>query len=208
VPAAPLGAIHFVADLDALDASPSGLKRVRALLAAGLPSLQVRAPDRPPAERLRRGRLLARLARRAGAILVVNGDVDVAIALAADGLHLPARGPRTADVRSRLPRGMLLGRSCHDADELRAAEGCDWVIVSPVFATPSKPAAAPLGEAGLARLVAASPAPVYALGGVGAHGARACFRAGAAGVAAIRALLAPGGEELVRLARELAGEAR
>jgi thiamine monophosphate synthase len=99
---------------------------------------------------------------------------------------------------------MLLGASCHDAEELALARACDWVLVSPVFATKSKRGARSLGVTGLAALAAVTRAPVYALGGVDVDNARQCFEQGVAGVAAIRALLGPRGEELVRLAREQA----
>jgi thiamine-phosphate pyrophosphorylase len=61
-----------------------------------------------------------------------------------------------------------VGRSCHNADEVAraAAEGCDYITLSPVFATASKPGYGPaLGVDGLARLAATAP-PVYALGGI------------------------------------------
>ncbi len=87
------------------------------------------------------------------------------------------------------PRPALVGRSCHDADEVRAAghEGCDYVTVSPVFTTASKPGYGPaLGLAGLAALAAIAAAvelPVYALGGVHPPDVVDCLAAGACGVA-------------------------
>jgi 8-oxo-dGTP diphosphatase len=178
--------------------------RLERLLAAGLPSLQLRAPTRSPEERRRRGAELLARAREAGARFVVNGDVEAAIALGADGLHLPAYGPAPATVRSCLPEGMLVGASGHDALELERARGGDWVFLSPVYATLSKPGAATLGVPGFAALARASATPPYALGGVNLDTASACFRAGAAGIAAVRALLGPHGPELVHLAEELA----
>jgi thiamine-phosphate pyrophosphorylase len=62
-------------------------------------------------------------------------------------------------------------------------EGCDYVTVSPVFPTPSKPGyGPPLGLAGLARLTGSAP-PVYALGGIRPGDAPGCLAAGAHGVA-------------------------
>lgn len=200
----PLGAVHLVADVDAWDAWPGAGDRLKPLLAAGLSSVQLRAPSLTHRERLRRAADLLVRVRGAGALFVVNGDVEAALALEADGVHLPARGLTPAEVRRRIPRSMLLGASCHDAAELAQAAGCDWVILSPVFATRSKAGAPPLGTARLAELVRTAPAPAYALGGIDANNASACFRTGVAGVAAIRGLLGPDGEDLVRVSRELA----
>jgi thiamine-phosphate pyrophosphorylase len=74
-----------------------------------------------------------------------------------------------------------------------AAEGCDWVFVSPVFPTPSKPGYGPaLGPDGLARLVAGGP-PAYALGGVRPGDVAACRAAGAAGIAVMGGVMADPG---------------
>ncbi len=196
----PLGRVHLVADLDFLDTLADPLGCIRALLAAGLDSLQLRAPGRPPADVLARGHALRAAAREHGAFFAVNGDAALALALAADGLHLPARAEAPRDVRPRLPAGMRVGASVHDRAELARSAGADWLIVSPVFATRSKPGADALGAAGLSALVAAANAPVHALGGIGPDRVAACLGAGAAGVAAIRGLLEADGPELIRRA--------
>jgi len=99
-----------------------------------------------------------------------------------DALHLSAAD----DLPARRPA--LLGRSCHDAAEVTraAAEGCDWVTVSPVWETASKPGyGPPLGPPGLAALLPGAP-PAYGLGGVdGPDRARACRAAGTYGVAVL-----------------------
>jgi thiamine-phosphate pyrophosphorylase len=91
----------------------------------------------------------------------------------------------------------LVGRSCHNADELSQArrDGCDYVTLSPVFQTPSKPGYGPaLGLTGLAGLVprtglaAAVGLPreamaVYALGGIQPVDVAGCLAAGAYGIA-------------------------
>lgn len=123
-----------------------------------------------------------------GTLLLAGADGGGARAAGAGGLHLAAADPmppaRTA---------LVVGRSCHDADDVRraCAEGVDYVTVSPVFASASKPGYGPaLGPEGLAEAVAAAPVPVYALGGVSAASAGACLAAGAAGVAVMGAVMA------------------
>lgn len=93
-----------------------------------------------------------------------------------DDVHLRAADPVPP------ARPAVVGRSCHDAAELRAAadEGCDYATLSPIFATASKPGYGPdLGPAALA----GAPLPTYALGGLTPANAAACIAAGATGVA-------------------------
>ncbi len=199
----PLGVIHLVADLDVL-AEDVLTRRVRALLARGLPSLQLRGRGRSDAELVAKGRRLRELAREAGALFLVNESIEAARHLRADGIHLPAAGPKPEKVLDMLPPPARIGVSCHDREELERAAGADWVFLSPVFTTASKPGARPLGTEGLAALLPFAPAPVYALGGIGAGSVAACLETGAAGVAAIRGLLGPDGERLLAEALALA----
>jgi hypothetical protein len=88
-------------------------------------------------------------------------------------------------------RPSLVGRSCHhQADVDRAVnEGCDYIFVSPVFETASKPGYGPaLGPAGLAALCRPN-LPVYALGGVLPERVAPCLEAGAYGVAVMGPVL-------------------
>lgn len=89
------------------------------------------------------------------------------------------------------PRPTLVGRSCHDADEVAraGAERCDWVTLSPWGPTASKPGYGPaLGAAGFAALAAHAP-PTFALGGIGPGEVAACLDAGAYGVAVMGAVM-------------------
>ena len=144
----------------------------------------LREKDLPPAERRALlGRLVA-LGRHFGAVVTVHEDIDAAAAANADGVHLPSAGNVVA-ARSRLPHG-LIGASAHSADEastlLRA--GADYVTVSPIFVTASKPGYGPaLGLDGLGCIVAEAPGPVVALGGITDGNTAACLAAGARGIA-------------------------
>ena len=198
-----LGRCHLILNVEGLQ--PGDEARVRALLAAGLPSLQARAKGRGAREALERWAILRELTREAGAFFVVNGDIDAARTLEADGIHLPSKGPSAGELHPQMP-DFLVGMSCHDRQEVARAQGADWIFLSPVFPVPSKDVR-PLGIAGFADLAAQSSSPAYALGGVDASNAAACIDAGAEGIAAIRSLWGPGGEELIRalLTHERAG---
>jgi thiamine-phosphate pyrophosphorylase len=121
------------------------------------------------------------------ATFVVNDDVEAALRLGADGVHL---GRDDEGAERALAEGLLLGRSAASVEEAREAEaaGAAYIGAGPVWATPSKTDAdLPIGLDGLAEICRAVAIPVVAIGGVDATNAAECIRAGAAGVAVIRA---------------------
>jgi thiamine-phosphate pyrophosphorylase len=121
------------------------------------------------------------------ALFVVNDDVEAALRLGANGVHL-GRGDEGAE--RALAAGLLLGTSAASVAEALEGErnGAAYVGAGPVWATPSKPDADPaIGLDGLAEICRAVSIPVVAIGGVDASNAGDCVRAGAAGVAVIRA---------------------
>jgi thiamine-phosphate pyrophosphorylase len=125
--------------------------------------------------------------RELDATFVVNDDVQAAIALGADGVHL---GRDDAGAEAALAAGLMLGTSAASVEEARAGEelGATYVGAGPVWETPTKPDADPaIGLDGLARICDAVSIPVIAIGGVDASNAAECVAAGAAGVAVVRA---------------------
>lgn len=124
-------------------------------------------------------------------VILVNDRADVALSLGLHGVHRPQNGLPTDELR-RLLEYRVVGASCHDAAESEeaAAFGADFVTVSPVFATSSKPGASPLGLAGFARIAASVDVPAYALGGVTPERVGACLDRGAHGVAVLSGIMA------------------
>ena len=172
-----------------------------AVFAGGGRWFSLREKDLPAGERRALLAALVELAHRFGAVVTAHEDIDAVVAVGADGVHLPGGGdPRAA--RRQLP-GALIGVSAHSARDAAAAlrAGADYVTVSPVFLTASKPGYGPaLGLDGLTRMVMAAPGPVLALGGVTPDNAALCRAAGAGGVAVMgevmraddpRAIVAP-----------------
>jgi thiamine-phosphate pyrophosphorylase len=180
---------------------------VEGALRGGARLIQLREKDLDSGPLLSLARELRALTRRFDARLLVNDRIEVALAAEADGVVLPARSFATEDARRLLGAERWIGRSTHSAEEAHAAaaEGADFALFGPVFATPAKAA---LGEPqGLVRLAAAARAaiPVYAVGGVTSEDVTACRANGAHGVAVIREVMcAPDPAEAVRrlLARE------
>jgi thiamine-phosphate pyrophosphorylase len=123
-----------------------------------------------------------------GATFVVNDDVEAALALGADGVHL-GQADRGAGLARGL--GLMLGRSAATLEQALEADA-DYLGVGPVWDTPSKDdAEPPIGLDGLREICAAVTVPVVAIGGIDASNAGECIRAGASGVAVIRAATDP-----------------
>ncbi|MBI5288679.1 MAG: thiamine phosphate synthase [Chloroflexi bacterium] len=125
------------------------------------------------------------------ALLFVNGDLDAARALAADGIHLPSYGPTIRDVRATLGDGPLVSLAVHSNEQAIAAEheGADLLQLGTAFETASKPGIRPLGIEGVRAVCASVKLPVIAIGGVTADNARALLEAGARGVAVMGAIM-------------------
>jgi thiamine-phosphate pyrophosphorylase len=155
-----------------------------AIFAGGCRWFSLREKDLPPEERRALLAALVAAGRRFGVVVTVHEDIETAAAVGADGVHLPSGGSPEA-ARARLPNA-LIGASAHSGDEAAALlqAGADYVTVSPVFLTASKPGYGPaLGLEGLARIVAEVPGPVVALGGITTQNAALCLNAGACGLA-------------------------
>jgi len=121
------------------------------------------------------------------ALFVVNDDVEAAIRLGANGVHL---GRADQGAERAVAAGLLLGTSAASVAEALEGERqrAAYIGAGPVWATPSKPDADPaIGLDGLAEICRAVSIPVVAIGGIDASNAGDCIRAGAAGVAVIRA---------------------
>ncbi len=125
--------------------------------------------------------------------LIINDRLDVALAIGADGVHLGQTDMHIRDARRLVGPSMIIGisaESVHDAVRA-AAEGADYIGISPVFATPTKAdTAAPLGLEGVRLIRAAVSLPLVAIGGIHQQNAQAVIRAGADGVAVVSAIVA------------------
>jgi thiamine-phosphate pyrophosphorylase len=168
-----------------LHALVDDLAAARDAVEGGATVLQLRLKGIPTKDVVARGRPFRELAR--GITFVVNDDVGAALALGADGVHL---GQSDAGADRAVAEGLLLGLSAASVDDARDAEarGAAYIGAGPVWATPSKTDAdPPIGLTGLSDICDAVSVPVVAIGGVDPVNAADCIRAGAAGVAVIRA---------------------
>ncbi|MFG1378385.1 thiamine phosphate synthase [Xanthobacter autotrophicus] len=159
--------------------------------AGGCRWISLREKDLPAAEQIALFAQLREATRAFRPRLTLHGSAELALAAEADGVHLPDGGD-PGKARALLGPHALVGLSVHTLAEAEAADGAglDYITVSPVFLTSSKPGYGPaLGVAGLAGLVAASPVPVIALAGIAPANARSCRDAGAAGIAVMGSVM-------------------
>jgi thiamine-phosphate pyrophosphorylase len=149
-------------------------------------AVQLRAKDSSALDQLQLANRLSLLCKACRVPFLVSERLDVALAAGADGVHLPAAGISAVDARKLMPMPKILGASCHSATEVTERTGADFVVLGPVFETPSKQRyGAPLGLEALAEGVRRAPVPVLAIGGVRAATAGQVAATGCAGVACI-----------------------
>ena len=170
-----------------LHALVSDEETARRAAAGGATVIQLRLKGAPTEDVVRLGRALNRLLGDLDVQLVANDDVDAALELGC-GVHL---GQGDAGIERAREAGIPLGISVTKRREAALAEffGATYVGAGPIWETPSKPdTASPIGLDGLRDICLSVSIPVVAIGGIDASNAAECIRAGAAGVAVIRAV--------------------
>ncbi|GAB4355509.1 MAG: thiamine phosphate synthase [Immundisolibacter sp.] len=186
--------IYALADTSLLEEAVL-LERVEAALRGGVAVVQYRDKSTDASRRQQQAAALVNLCRRYGAALIVNDDVDLALAVGADGVHLGREDASPALARVRLGAAALIGATCYDRLEWAAralAAGADHVAFGRFYPSSTKP-----GEifASLELLRAARATldcPIVCIGGIRADNAAPLVAAGADALAVAGALFAPG----------------
>jgi thiamine-phosphate pyrophosphorylase len=194
------------------DTANQVLDVVRECAAARVDWVQLREKHLPARELVCLAREASAIARAACTTMriIINGRLDVAVAVGGDGIHLGAeslpvesvfkwrstanhdakpKSNRAGGAGAKIAPDFLIGVSCHYLDEIQQAEiaGADYIFFGPIFPTPSKKRyGPPLGLEKLAEACGRSHLPVLAIGGITPENAGECLRAGASGIAAIR----------------------
>jgi len=184
--------IYLVTDR-VLSGARGVIEVVEMAIAGGATMIQYRDPDAKTRVMVEESRAILALTRPAGVPFVVNDRVDVALAVGADGVHVGQSDMRVADVRRLIGPGPILGLSITSEADLGVSDfgGVDYLGVGPVFATSTKPdAAPPINVGGLEAIVARTKIPIVAIGGLHAGNAADAITAGAAGVAIVSAICA------------------
>lgn len=162
-----------------------------AVFAGGCRWLSLREKDMGAAERTSLLYRLVALGEHWHAAVSVHDDVSAALATGAAGIHL-SRGGSVAEMRKYLGAGRLIGISAHDMAEVEraATQGADYVTISPIFPSVSKPDyGPPLGLDAISEMARRVTIPIVALGGIDETKATNCIAMGAAAVAVMGAAM-------------------
>jgi thiamine-phosphate pyrophosphorylase len=166
---------------------------VECAVQGGVRAIQLREKDLDTVTQYRLAERLLPTVREAGAALLINDRVDLALGVGAAGVHLTRKSLPPREARALLGPGRLLGISCHSlADVREAAEGgVDFLVLGPVYATPSKaPYGPPIGLTAVREARALTSLPIIAIGGIKAAQVPEVVAAGADGIAVISAVVA------------------
>jgi len=185
-----VGRLHVLTD-QALQGRFSHLDLARLAIQGGADTIQFRQKTGPTRQMIETARAMRQVCQEAGATLIVNDRVDVALAAGAHGVHLGQEDFPLPLARQMLGPQAILGGSASSLEEAKKclAQGADYVGFGPVFPTSSKSDAGPVaGLILLGHVVEQIPLPVVAIGGIDAGNAPLVMAAGAHGVAVISAV--------------------
>ena len=166
-------------------------RKVEAALAGGAKILQYRNKTTSPELRREQAARLQALCRKRGVPFIVNDDIELAVALGADGVHLGKDDGPARAARDRIGESMLLGISCYDSlarADAALAEGADHIAFGAAFPSRVKPNAVHASAALFAQARARYRVPIVAIGGITVDNAPALIAAGVDAIAVISAL--------------------
>ena len=172
----------YVVITEAFCAGRSSVEVLDAVLEAGVTLIQFREKDLDDDRMYDRARAFRRLTDKAGALLIVDDRLDIALAVEADGVHL-GRHDLPISVARKLAPDMIIGASTHSVEQAHEAAkaGASYVNIGPIYATQTKQkTAAPLGPEIIEEITREVSIPVTCMGGIKpeniaevlAHGAR------------------------------------
>jgi thiamine-phosphate pyrophosphorylase len=165
---------------------------IASALDGGCRWIMLREKDLPADERIALLSALLEIATPYNAFILVNDDLAAAATTGAAGIHLPQNSHSPAKARAQLGPDAVIGVSAHNLDEANAAanSGADYVTLSPVFISPSKPDYGPaLTPSGFGAIATQLPIPVLALGGIEHANTKEVMEDGAHGIAIMGSIM-------------------
>lgn len=195
--------LYGIVDLGVLKANDP-VKAAEKMVAGGVDVLQLRAKGHEPESLEGLARALRGVAKASGVLLLINDWPLLARQVDADGVHLGQEDLATAEARRILTEGQLVGRSTHSLAQAVAAEreGADYIAVGPIFATPTKPEAEPVGLSLIEKVRGCVKKPFFCIGGIRKENLPQVLHAGAERVVMVSAILQA--EDIEGYCREVA----
>jgi thiamine-phosphate diphosphorylase len=167
------------------------VETVRRAVAGGVSMVQLRDKTATTAQRIAVARALKQVLAGSGVPIVINDDVTAAVEADVEGAHIGQGDMTPQQARALLGPNKILGLSCETPETVQAADPAivDYLGLGPVFGTATKTDhAQPIGFGGLAQLVALSPMPSVAIGGLKAIHVEDVHKSGADGMAVVSAI--------------------
>jgi thiamine-phosphate pyrophosphorylase len=175
---------------------------LRPALQSGVDIVQLRDKTAEDREIVEAGRVFRRLCDAYDALFIVNDQPELAIACAADGVHLGQQDVGVDAVRNMIGPDSLIGLSTHSEQQIEAAGDVDYIAVGPVFKTPTKPDYEPVGVELVRWAADHAPVPFFAIGGIDRDNVDLVLDEGARRIAVVRAIR--DADDPAEAARELA----
>ena len=169
------------------------LEIIKAAVCGGTTIVQLREKDCSTRDFIEQALTVKKFLKARGVPLLINDRVDVAQAIAADGVHLGQTDMPLEIAKKILGDSMIIGISTESLEDAIEAErgGADYLGISPIYATPTKTdTASPLGLKGLREIRNAVKLPLVGIGGLNKDNAAEVIRHGADGVAVVSAIVA------------------
>lgn len=180
--------VYLVTDPD-LNNNYTVLEQVEYAAKAGVKIIQIREKHLDTNQFIREAKAAKEITSSLGSYLIINDNLDVALEIDADGIHLGQSDMPCSQARDILSPDKVIGISVTTPDEARKAEidGADYIAANGVFSTDTK-VIQPIGLAGIKRLREATKLPLIAIGGIKKGNATEVITAGADGIAVVTAI--------------------
>ena len=182
--------LYAILDLSYVDISDSN-RVVELLIDGGVDLIQLRGKNVNLETLSRVAADLHPITSRAGLPLIINDHPEIAAAVSLEGVHVGQDDLSIQEVRQKVDRACLVGKSTHSVDQAVAAqvEGADYIGFGPLFATPTKPNYSPIGLNHIAEVHEKVRLPIFCIGGIKLDNLRDVIAAGARRVVIVSDLL-------------------
>jgi thiamine-phosphate pyrophosphorylase len=182
--------LYGILDLSYIDNSDA-VSVADAMIEGGVDLIQLRGKERPIEELVDLAAALHELTARSLTPLIVNDHAEIAVKVPVQGVHVGQDDDAVADVRRRVDRKILVGKSTHSLEQALAAqrEDADYIGFGPIFATPTKPDSQPIGLKEIEGVHRNVVLPIFCIGGIKIDNLERVITAGARRVAIVSGLL-------------------
>lgn len=188
-----LRGLYAITDSSLMSGDDTLLSHVEQALKGGASIVQYRDKSADAERRLRQAHALNQLCQHYQIPLLINDDIELALACGAAGVHLGQSDGNHAAARERLGPDAIIGITCHDSLELAEqahADGADYIAFGAFFPSKTKPDAKPAPMTILAQARSRFALPIVAIGGISVDNAGQIIDAGADMTAVVHALFA------------------